>query len=89
VKYQHPIPNSLKDIAQVKVFSLRCDADAELSGQSSRRAKNKYSEETQASLKLRPAVTMPTDLARSYTDMHLISNHFLLGFFFVFVCFFF
>jgi hypothetical protein len=27
VKYQHPIPNSSKDIAQVKVFSLRCDAD--------------------------------------------------------------
>jgi hypothetical protein len=29
VKYQHPIPNSSKDIAQVKVFSLRCDADAD------------------------------------------------------------
>jgi hypothetical protein len=28
VKYQHPIPNSSKDIAQVKVFSLRCDAAA-------------------------------------------------------------
>jgi hypothetical protein len=28
VRYQHPIPNSSKDIAQVKVFSLRCDADA-------------------------------------------------------------
>jgi hypothetical protein len=27
-KYQHPIPNSSKDIAQVKVFSLKCDADA-------------------------------------------------------------
>jgi hypothetical protein len=27
VKYQHPIPNSSKDIAQVKVFSLRCDAN--------------------------------------------------------------
>jgi hypothetical protein len=27
VKYQHPIPNSSKDIVQVKVFSLRCDAD--------------------------------------------------------------
>jgi hypothetical protein len=26
VKYQHPIPNGSKDIAQVKVFSLRCDA---------------------------------------------------------------
>ena len=29
VKYQHPTPNSSKDIAQVKVFSLRCDADAD------------------------------------------------------------
>jgi hypothetical protein len=29
VKYQHPIPNSSKDIAQVKVFSLRCDVDAD------------------------------------------------------------
>jgi hypothetical protein len=29
VKYQHPIPNSSKDIAQVKVFSLRCDTDAD------------------------------------------------------------
>jgi hypothetical protein len=29
VKYQHPIPNSSKDMAQVKVFSLRCDADAD------------------------------------------------------------
>jgi hypothetical protein len=28
VKYQNPIPNSSKDMAQVKVFSLRCDADA-------------------------------------------------------------
>jgi hypothetical protein len=28
VKYQHPIPNSSKEIAQVKVFSLRSDADA-------------------------------------------------------------
>jgi hypothetical protein len=27
VKYQHPIPNSSKDMAQVKVFSLRCDTD--------------------------------------------------------------
>ena len=27
VKYQHPLSNSSKDIAQVKVFSLRCDAD--------------------------------------------------------------
>jgi hypothetical protein len=29
VKYQHPIPNSSKDIAQIKVFSLRCDNDAD------------------------------------------------------------
>jgi hypothetical protein len=29
VKYQHLIPNSSKDIAQVKVFSLRCDADTD------------------------------------------------------------
>jgi hypothetical protein len=28
VKYQHPNPNGSKDIAQVKVFSLKCDADA-------------------------------------------------------------
>jgi hypothetical protein len=28
VKYQHPIPYGTKDIAQVKDFSLRCDADA-------------------------------------------------------------
>jgi hypothetical protein len=28
VKYQHPIPYNSKDIAQVKVFSLRCNADA-------------------------------------------------------------
>jgi hypothetical protein len=28
VKYQNPIPNGSKDIAQVKVFSLKCDADA-------------------------------------------------------------
>jgi hypothetical protein len=28
VKYQHPIPNNSKDIAQVKVFSWRCDAHA-------------------------------------------------------------
>jgi hypothetical protein len=28
VKYQHPIPILSKDIAQIKVFSLRCDADA-------------------------------------------------------------
>jgi hypothetical protein len=32
VKYQHPIPNSSKDIAQVKVFSLKCDADAAAAG---------------------------------------------------------
>jgi hypothetical protein len=29
VKYQHPIPHGSKDIAQVKVFSLRCDTDAD------------------------------------------------------------
>jgi hypothetical protein len=28
VKYQNPIPNGSKDITQVKVFSLRRDADA-------------------------------------------------------------
>jgi hypothetical protein len=28
VKYQNPIPHGLKDIAQVRVFSLRCDTDA-------------------------------------------------------------
>jgi hypothetical protein len=27
VKYQHPIPNDSKDIAQVNLFSLRCDSD--------------------------------------------------------------
>jgi hypothetical protein len=29
VKYQYPIPNGSKDIAQVKVLSLRCDTDAD------------------------------------------------------------
>jgi hypothetical protein len=29
VKYQHHIPYTSKDIAQVKVFSLRCDADTD------------------------------------------------------------
>jgi hypothetical protein len=40
----------------------------------------KYSEEKQASLKLRLAVTMLTAFVRSYTDMHRISNHFFLVF---------
>jgi hypothetical protein len=41
VKYQHSIPNSSKDIAQVKDFSLRCDADADtgVTTIASRRAK--------------------------------------------------
>jgi hypothetical protein len=30
VKYQNPIPHSSKDIAQVEVFSLRCDADTDI-----------------------------------------------------------
>jgi hypothetical protein len=29
VKYKNPIPYGSKDIAQVKVFSLRCDADTD------------------------------------------------------------
>jgi hypothetical protein len=43
---------------------------------------NKYSEEKQASLKMRPAVTMPTAFVRSYTDMRCISYNFFLVFFF-------
>jgi hypothetical protein len=42
---------------------------------------NKYSEEKQACLKLRLAVTMPTAFVRSYTDMRRISYHFLFIFF--------
>jgi hypothetical protein len=41
---------------------------------------NKYSEEKQASLKLRPALAMLTALVRSYTDMHRISYHSFLAF---------
>jgi hypothetical protein len=29
VKYQNPIPHGSKDIAQVKVFSLKCGIDAD------------------------------------------------------------
>jgi hypothetical protein len=29
VKYQNPIPHGSKDIAQVKVLSLGCDADTD------------------------------------------------------------
>jgi hypothetical protein len=29
VKYQNPIPHDSQDIAQIKVFSLRCDAVAD------------------------------------------------------------
>ena len=47
MKYQHPILNSSKDLAQVKVFFfLRCDADTRVMviapGQSSRRAKKDW-----------------------------------------------
>jgi hypothetical protein len=41
---------------------------------------NKYSKEKQASLKVRPVLTMPTALARSYKDMRRISYHSFLAF---------